>query len=81
MNTVEALGTACRVCGAKPNEPCQLRNGVTTTDVHPSRRISMADRQRDAELAIRNAYTVYLNWQPDGDWSTFMSFAQDEVVR
>lgn len=34
--------------------------------------------QRGAEAALVDAFDAYMLWQPDGDWDTFMSFADDE---
>ena len=45
-------------------------------DEHPTRRIS--EEQSAAEAAIRVAFARYLEWQPDGDWDTFVDFVDDE---
>ena len=45
-------------------------------DLHPAKRIS--DEQALAELSVRIAFARYIEWQPDGDWSTFVSFVKDE---
>jgi hypothetical protein len=34
--------------------------------------------EEEAYLALRAAYLEYMRWQPDGDWDTFLSYAQDE---
>lgn len=38
------------------------------------------DRMRrvQAEVVLREAYDAYLQWQPDGDWDTFLSWVDDE---
>ena len=46
-------------------------------DANPVRRVS--EEQAGAEEAVRVAFARYLEWQPDGDWETFISFVKDEV--
>jgi hypothetical protein len=45
-------------------------------DLHPTKRIS--EEQAAAEDAVKVAFLRYLEWQPDGDWDTFLSFVDDE---
>jgi hypothetical protein len=45
-------------------------------DKNPANRVP--EEQQAAEEAVRVAFARYLEWQPDGDWDTFLSFVDDE---
>lgn len=40
-------------------------------------KVNDPDLQAPAETLLRQTYAAYLQWQPDGDWSTFLSWLEE----